>query len=190
MKSIKFISCRKICLFEKKKLSISVSLQYRRIFLCPENINVLKFVDMKKFIAFIGAMVAGLLVFQSCEEHKISPDKLPEAAQTFISQFFPGTTVTFAEKEKDDGVVKYNVRLSDGTEIDFDKDGVWTSVDCEFSVLPDGILPAPISEYITANYPQAKAYKVDKELGGYEVTITGGLELLFNSAGEFIRESR
>lgn len=151
---------------------------------------LLKFVDMKKFIAFIGAMVAGLLVFQSCEEHKINPDKLPEAAQTFISQFFPGTTVTFAEKEKDDGVVKYNVRLSDGTEIDFDKDGVWTSVDCEFSVLPDGILPAPISEYITANYPQTKAYKADKELGGYEVTITGGLELLFNSAGEFIRESR
>ena len=106
---------------------------------------------MKKFIAFIGAMVAGLLVFQSCEEHKISPDKLPEAAKTFISQFFPGTTVTFAEKEKDDGVVKYNVRLSDGTEIDFDKSGAWTSVDCEFSVLPDGILPAPISEYITAN---------------------------------------
>ena len=136
---------------------------------------------MKKFIAFIGAMLAGLLVFQSCEEHKISPDKLPEAAKTFI---------TFAEKEKDDGVVKYNVRLSDGTEIDFDKDGVWTSVDCEFSVLPDGILPASISEYITANYPQAKAYKADKELGGYEVTITGGLELLFNSAGEFIRESR
>ena len=123
---------------------------------------LLKFVDMKKFIAFIGAIVAGLLVFQSCEEHKINPDKLPEAAQTFISQFFPGTTVTFAEKEKDDGVVKYNVRLSDGTEIDFDKDGVWTSVDCEFSVLPDGILPAPISEYITANYPQAKAYKAEK----------------------------
>ena len=134
---------------------------------------------MKKFIAFIGAMVAGLLVFQSCEEHKISPDKLPEAAKTFISQFFPGTTVTFAEKEKDDGVVKYNVRLSDGTEIDFDKSGAWTSVDCEFSVLPDGILPAPISEYITANYPQAKAYKADKELGGYEVTITGGLERIY-----------
>ena len=60
---------------------------------------LLKFVDMKKFIAFIGAMVAGLLVFQSCEEHKINPDKLPEAAQTFISQFFPGTTVFFLERQ-------------------------------------------------------------------------------------------
>lgn len=144
---------------------------------------------MKKNLALLMVFFAGFFALQGCDEKKIDFDKLPSAAQAFITQYFPGEEVTYAERDKDDGRKDYKVRLSDGTEIEFDENGNWTSVDCNFSVLPDGILPASVTAYIAENYPDAKAYKVEREYSGYEVSITTGQELLFNSDWEFVRLS-
>lgn len=145
---------------------------------------------MKRYSVFLGVLFAALMLLQGCDERKISVKRLPEPARTFIGKYFTGMTVVSAEKEKDDGKVSYSVRLSEGTEIEFDKSGLWTDVDCGFTVLPDGILPDSVSAYIEASYPQETAYKAERKAGGYEVTLTGGTELLFNTAGEFIRSSR
>ena len=145
---------------------------------------------MKRLVSLAAALFAGIFMLMGCEETKIRSEKLPEPAKAFITQYFPGTEVVFAERERDNGTRHYNVRLADGTEIDFDSEGNWTSVDCEYSTLPSGILLPAMETYISENYDTAEAYKVEKESGGYEVGITGGLELIFNASGEFIRESR
>lgn len=145
---------------------------------------------MKKTFVLLGVLFAAFVLLQGCDERKISVKRLPEPARTFIGKYFTGIDIVSAEKEKDDGKVTYNVRLLEGTELEFDKAGFWTDVDCGFSVLPDGILPEAIAQYVTSSYPQEKAYKVERKPGGYEVTISGGAELMFNAAGEFIRSSR
>ena len=154
---------------------------------------------MKKFIVFLTAAVAGIIALSGCEEVKINENRLPETARTFIRQNFPHTTILSAEKEKEDGVKQYNVRLADGTEIEFDAKGNWKSIECEFSVLPEAALLPTISEYIVENYPGSKAYKIDRKYGGYEVEITApsgspqpgsDIGLIFNAFGEFVRESR
>ena len=94
------------------------------------------------------------------------------------------------ERDRDDGQKEYTVWLSDGTEIEFDENGSWTSIDCNTTVLPDGILPQKATDYIAQNYPQEKAYKVEKIRGGYEVGITNGLELIFDSDWNFSRLDR
>lgn len=148
---------------------------------------------------YLVSAIAFLFTFAGCEEVKINENRLPETARTFIRQNFPHTTILSAEKEKEDGVKQYNVRLADGTEIEFDAKGNWKSIECEFSVLPEAALLPTISGYITENYPGSKAYKIDKKYGGYEVEITApsgspqpgsDIELIFNAFGEFIRESR
>lgn len=148
---------------------------------------------------YLVSAIAFLFTFAGCEEVKINENRLPETARTFIRQHFPHTTILSAEKEKEDGVKQYNVRLADGTEIEFDAKGNWKSIECEFSVLPEAALLPTISEYIAENYPGSKAYKIDKKYGGYEVEITApsgspqpgsDIELIFNAFGEFIRESR
>ncbi len=148
---------------------------------------------------YLVSAIAFLFTFAGCEEVKINENRLPETARTFIRQNFPHTTILSAEKEKEDGVKQYNVRLADGTEIEFDAKGNWKSIECEFSVLPEAALLPTISEYIAENYPGSKAYKIDKKYGGYEVEITApsgspqpgsDIELIFNAFGEFIRESR
>ena len=155
--------------------------------------------DMKKFIVFLAAAIAGIGVLSGCDEVKIKEKRLPETARTFIQKNFPHTTILSAEKEKEDGVKQYNVRLADGTEIEFDAKGNWKSIECEFSVLPEAALLPTISEYIAENYPGSKAYKIDKKYGGYEVEITApsgspqpgsDIGLIFNAFGEFVRESR
>lgn len=151
---------------------------------------------MRKLFLFITAIAASLAVLQSCEERTIKFEKLPAQAQAFIQQYFPTSDVILAEMEKDDGKKEYKVKLGNGTELDFNADGEWTSVDCEFSILPDGILLPAMSEYISTNFPEGKVYKIEKELGGYEVgiTMTAGaagatpdIELVFDTAGNFIR---
>lgn len=145
---------------------------------------------MKKAFVLLGVLFAALVLLQGCDERKISVKRLPEPARTFIGKYFTGVTIVSAEKEKDDGKVSYSVRLSEGTELEFDKAGFWTDVDCGFSVLPDGILPEDIAEYVESSYPQETVYKVERKAGGFEVALTGGAELMFNAAGEFIRISR
>ena len=52
--------------------------------------------------------------------------------------------------------------------------------------MPDGIIPANIAADIAKRYPNQKPYKIEKELGGYEIDIPG-YELYYNKAGVFIR---
>ena len=123
------------------------------------------------------------------EEKEVQYTALPEKAQTFIKSYFPTTEYARIVREKDDGTTEYEVYLSDGTELDFDKQGEWKSIDCKFAALPSGILPEVIMADIATRYPQAVAYKVEKQLGGYEIDIPGW-ELYYSQQGTFVRAER
>lgn len=98
-----------------------------------------------------------ILAAASCDkdEKEIGYDALPQKARQFIAQYFPGVKCTRAVRDKDDGTTEYEAWLSDGTELDFDGQGDWTSVDCMFSALPNGILPEAIATDIATRYPDA-----------------------------------
>ena len=153
-------------------------------------LNHINPIGMKRKLIGRIAVITGIFMVQACEERNIDFDKLPGAAQSFIMTYFPDADVVRAERDRDDGQKEYTVWLSDGTEIEFDENGSWTSIDCNTTVLPDGILPQKATDYIAQNYPQEKAYKVEKIRGGYEVGITNGLELIFDSDWNFSRLDR
>lgn len=135
------------------------------------------------------AALAGLAVLAGCEsERKIKSGNLPDASQSFISMHFPDLTVTYAEKDKDDGTVSYSVHLSDGTEIEFNADGEWTSVECRFSSVPESLIPEAVRTDLQTRIPGASVYKIEKEPGGYEISVTGDRELLYDYNGVFVRE--
>ena len=90
------------------------------------------------------------------------------------------------EKEKDNGFWEYEVLLSDGSKVEFNEKGEWTSVECKYSEMPVGIIPTVIAEDIAKKYPDLKPYKIEKEVGGYEIDIPG-YDLYYSYAGMFIR---
>lgn len=144
---------------------------------------------MKNSLLTALALLVGVFSLASCDDDdRISYSKLPDTAQAFIEQYFPDEKVAYVERDKDNGRKEYDVKLANGTELQFDHAGTWQSVDCKFSALPQGILPELIAAHITANYPDVSPYKIEKQTGGYEVSISGGRELIYTSEGVFVRE--
>ena len=136
------------------------------------------------FLSIVFAMLA--VACNGSDEKEIGYTELPVQAQQFVKQYFPSATYSHIEKEKDHGKWEYEATLSDGTKIDFNDKGEWKSVDCKFSVLPSGIIPDVIAADIAERYPSQQPYKIEKELGGYEIDIPG-FDLYYSSTGKFIR---
>ena len=49
-----------------------------------------------------------------------------------------------------------------------------------------GIIPDVIAADIAKRYPSQQPYKIEKEIGGYEIDIPG-YDLYYSSTGKFIR---
>ncbi|EOR99297.1 hypothetical protein C799_03177 [Bacteroides thetaiotaomicron dnLKV9] len=142
-----------------------------------------------KYPLLLTALVLVVLCLTCCSD-EISYRKLPEKARNFIEIYFPEQSCVYAERDRDNGQKEYEVRLSNGTEIEFYESGDWKSVDCKYSFLPEGIVPETIVADIAVRYPGAGIYEAEREAGGYEISIGNGLELIYSADGRFIREER
>ena len=143
---------------------------------------------MKKSRLFLVAIVC--MVFQSVTcfaDDKIIPvEQLPAAAKDFVKKNFPNTTISYATKDNEFGGAKYEARLADGTEIDFDKKGNWDKVDCKTRAVPAALVPETISQFVKTNHPGTVIVKIDKERNGYEIELSNDLDLKFNKNGKLI----
>ena len=107
---------------------------------------------MKRFwIALLGAGLFATAAFAGGDEVPVRMHELPDAAKTLVKKYFHDIEVVSATMEK--GVApSYEVKLADGTEIDFDARGEWTDVERPGGVVPDGLIPQPILKFVAANY--------------------------------------
>jgi uncharacterized protein YuzE len=143
---------------------------------------------MNKNKFFLVALLCMLLQSVTClADDKIIPvEQLPAPAKTFVKKYFPQATIEYATKDTEFMGTTYEVRLSDGTEVDFDKKGNWDNVDCKTKAVPASLVPAAIAQYVKAHYPNTVIVKIDKERGGYEIELSNDLDLKFNSKGNLI----
>lgn len=136
------------------------------------------------------ALITSLIVTLSTScggDVVISPSQLPAPAIEFITTYFPEDPILSAKKDREGFSIEYEVCLSTGTEITFDKHGNWTKVDCERINLPVAIIPAAILDYIRSNFPNNPATEISKEYRGYEVGLWGDIDLVFDTKGKFLR---
>ena len=70
----------------------------------------------------------------------LAKDPTP-AIQQFVKTYFPETTILFTQRDEGE----YEVRLSDGTEIEFTRKGEWKHIDCKhynvYTSVPDALIP-------------------------------------------------
>lgn len=150
--------------------------------------------NVRKLLAFFPILL-GVWMLSSCDdEKKIDFGDLPSEARSFIENYFPGADILSIVQEKEDGRKEYQVKLSNGTDMEFDEDGEWTNIECYFSPLPTGILPANVITKVEELHPEAYINGVEKELGGYvvEVTDAGGIDwdMRFNAQFEYVSQSQ
>ncbi len=142
---------------------------------------------MKKILKLLPLLLIAVLgiSLSSCsdKDEPISALDLPSTSKEFIAQYFPSASIVAAQKDKDE----YDVVLSDGTKIEFDKKGNWTDVDApQTKVLPTGFYPAEIDNYLAEYFEGEGINEISKVERGYEVEIISGTEILFAHDGSFI----
>lgn len=122
----------------------------------------------------------------SCKDSIIKADRLPDAARSFINEYFAENTISYIKKDRGLANISYEVVHQDGTEIEFDKSGNWDSIDCKRKAVPAGLVPDAISEYVQVNFPGQLIVKIDREAFGYEIELSSDLELKFDKNGKML----
>ena len=80
------------------------------------------------------ALMALVSALASCElerEKMLTVDQLPEAAQTYINENYPEAKVFYVKKEQKSFKTKYEVKLDNRLELEFDSDGEIYDIDVE-----------------------------------------------------------
>lgn len=114
------------------------------------------------------------------------PQALPEAINAFVQQYFAGATIVNVETDSEYGGIEYDVILNDGTEIDFDRNNQWDNVNCHTKAVPAALVPQAITNYVKSNYQALPITKIDKDAYGYEIELSNGMDLKFDTAGRFL----
>lgn len=140
---------------------------------------------MKRFIT-VFAIFAALAFSAKADERPIDVGQLPKASINFLNDHFANVEVIYATVEREMLDTDYEVRLADGTTLDFDGRGNWTEISNKRSGVASTILPSAVGEYTSAQYPGEKFIKVERNRHGYEVKLTNGLELHFTNDGKMI----
>ena len=143
---------------------------------------------MKKFFLFL-MLLPTMAVFASCDFHDKMVDSgdLPTKTTQFIADMFPGCNVVAIDKDRDLGVVTYDVVLSCGVKLEFNSDGEWTEVDCDPESVPDAIVPEKILNYVQSKYAEYFIVKIEKYWNRYKVELNVDIDLVFDRDGNFVR---
>ncbi|MDE6239891.1 MAG: PepSY-like domain-containing protein [Muribaculaceae bacterium] len=141
---------------------------------------------MKKFILTLLTILISTSLSFAFDKYTINRDELPQTAQDMLQQYFPKAKIGMIKVDKH--LLKktdYDVRLVNGTTIEFSNAGKWTSVDCKTKEVPEGLIPKTIRNYVNKNFKDLKIVKIEKKSSGYEIGLSDGVELKFNLLGQY-----
>ena len=137
---------------------------------------------MKRLLMMFLGMVIMCSTAMADNDKPIAVGQMPKPAQEFVVKYFPDNKVMMAKQEGNIVDRSYEVMFANGSKVEFDKSGEWTSVECKGTSVPDGIVPAPIAEYVQKNFEGIKVTKIEKEAKRYEIELSNKVELTFNKS--------
>ena len=137
---------------------------------------------MKKTFFSILLMVFAFSM-NACADGKPIPfEQLPESAKNTITQNFSRENVLLIIQEWSE----YEVRLNDGTEIEFDRNGNLKKVDCKQQQVPDGLIPSEVLSYVKSNFSSSFITEWGVDDGRWKAELNSGIELIFNKKYQFV----
>lgn len=147
-----------------------------------ESINPSKDIFMKKILTFL-LVIMSVQFGLARNVITMNPKELPEAAQTFLKQYFENRQISYIKVESEFLSKKYEVVMTDRTKIEFDGKGNWEEVDCKRSELPKTLVPDYIQRFVNEQYPGVTYRKIERDRGEIEVELSNRLSLKFDKKG-------
>lgn len=140
----------------------------------------------------IGIILIGLALMTNlacADNDKVTNNinELPQVSRTFLNNYFNGNKVSHIKIDKDLFLIdSYDVILTDGTSVEFNRDGEWKEVKSFQQNIPDTLIPVEIRQYVSQNYPGQKIMTVERGKRKVSVDLANGLELKFDLNGNLI----
>lgn len=141
----------------------------------------------KLLLTLVG--ILGIFSVAMASDMVTRDDKaLPASARSMLSRYFKAK-VSLIKIDKDFGRVKdYEVILTDGTEVQFDRNGNWQEVEVGAKgAIPSSLYPTAIATYLKTNHKGQRVVGIKKSRSGYELELGNGVEMKFDSYGKFLR---
>ncbi|MBQ5731112.1 MAG: PepSY-like domain-containing protein [Bacteroidaceae bacterium] len=136
---------------------------------------------MKKlFFITLAILSLSFTTAKADNDRVISKEKLPANTLQFISTHFAGLKISYVKEERDLFEKNYQVVFTDGTKLEFQRNGEWKEIDCRYSQVPAAIIPEAIKKYVSEHYPNEKFLQIDHDRNDYEVKLSNRLELTFD----------
>ena len=138
---------------------------------------------MKKTIIAAVMLLAGITSAKADNDRPINLDQLPKASQEVLAEHFSGLQLAFAVEDRKYIGSEYEVVYTDRTEVEFNTEGEWTSVERRYDAVPAGIVPAEISKYLdTLEFARGQQIrKISHNRFEWEVELSNGLEIEFDT---------
>lgn len=130
------------------------------------------------------------LTISASAQKKIEVTELPKPAQEFLKKHFSHTTVVTAKKDAEHGEKGFEVKLKDGTEVEFWKDGSYREVDGEGKPIPTDFIPDNIKAYVAKNHPNEKITHIDYGHKDLDVDLTNKIDLEFTKDGKILKDKK
>lgn len=113
---------------------------------------------------------------------------LPATAKSTLKANFKAP-VSLVKIDKDFGrISEYEVILTDGTEVTFDRDGKVKEVEtAATSSVPAAFIPQPVNMYVKKYHSGLRVVGYEKKRSGCEITLSNGLELKFDKNNNFVK---
>ena len=120
------------------------------------------------------------------DKYSINRKDLPEAAQEMLDEHFPKGKVSMIKVDRH--LLKrtdYDVKLTNGTKIEFSNKGRWTHVDCNKKSVPESLVPKSIRNSVAKKYDGQKIVRISRSSLYYTVGLSNGKELKYDRLGIF-----
>ncbi len=137
---------------------------------------------MKKLI-FTGL----LAIFAMSTGVSQTEEQVSAEISAWLSEHFSNESIMDMHVDLDDQDDAYEVKMSDGSEIEFDVEGHPTSIKSKKGFWPEA-LPENIANYLNTNHKDVKVVKYEKEDDGYEVKLANDTELEFDANGQLLEK--
>jgi len=112
--------------------------------------------------------------------------QMPANVKSFLAKYYPKATVIKYEAKTTLVGKKYEVKLNNGAEIDFDKNGNWEEISDKQGV-PNVLIPAKIKSYLNQHYKGVAVESIDKDGNKIKVDLLNDIDLEFDKNGNFLR---
>ena len=137
---------------------------------------------MKKTIIAAFMLLLGITAAKADNDRPINLNQLPKASQEFLARHFGDLQLAFAVEDRKYVGSEYEVTYTDRTEVEFNTNGEWTSVERRYDAVPDAIIPEEIKKYVsTMDFAGGQQIrKISRDRFEWEIELTNGIEMEFD----------